>query len=84
MLRRGDHALLDDAHEGTIRIGLGERLAEIRGRRLAGEPHIAGAKLAARHRRKMRREVDGDGSAGGESKLLLDLGHVAVIADAVG
>ena len=31
----------------------------------------------------MRGEVDGDGSARGQSKLLLDLGHMAVTADAV-
>ena len=84
MLRRGDHALLDDAQEGTVGISLCERRAQIRSRRLAGEPHIAGAKLAARHRRKMRREVDGNGSASGQPELLLDLRHVAMIADAVG
>lgn len=41
-------------------------------------------KLAAVHRHEMRREADGDGAVRALRKLLLDLRHVAVAADAVG
>ena len=84
MLGGRDHAFLDHMHEGARGISLGKRLPQIAGGRLAGKLDIAGAKLAPAHRHEMRREVHRDGCAGGDAQLLLDLRHVAVIADAVG
>ena len=83
VLGRGRDALLHDMHEGAARVSRAERLVEIGGARLARHPHIAGAELAARHGRKMGREVDGEAGARGDAQFLFDLGHVAVIADAV-
>ena len=84
MLGRRDHALLHHMHEGARRVSLGECLPEIAGGRFAGKRDIAGAKLAPAHGHEMRREVDRHRRARGRAQLLLDLRHMAVIADAIG
>ena len=50
----------------------------------APAPHIDGRENAPVHRHQMRREGDDHLAAGGQRKLLVEFGHVAVMADAIG
>ena len=47
-------------------------------------PHIDGREDAPVHRHQMRGEADDHLAPGGERKFLVELGHVAVMADAIG
>ena len=70
--------------EDLFPVGIGERGPKVVGARAALQPDIGRAELAPAHRDEVRGEVDQHLLAGGLADLLLDLGHVPVLADRIG
>ena len=70
-------------HERLVRVGLRKDRVKVL-RRLLDPAHINGRQDPAVHGHEVGREADDHLAAGGEREFLVELGHVAVAADAVG